>query len=65
VVEVSRVTVLFRYEISCGARALCSGDTTLVSVGDDMKIKRIPDDVAAVFLSAEKPPSEWAPRASG
>ncbi len=54
VAEVSRATVLFRYAIRCGERLLCTADTLLVSVGDDMKIRRLPDAVAAVFLQPEQ-----------
>lgn len=62
VAELSRVTVLFRYEIRCAGRLLCLADTLLVSVGDDMKIRRLPEEVAHVFLLPEQPPTAWAAR---
>ena len=54
-VELSRVTVKFGYVInraSDGVR-LCEGETLLACVGPELTPKRVPEDIAAVFRSAE------------
>ena len=54
-VELSRVTVKFGYvinRVSDGVR-LCEGDTLLACVGPELAPKRFPEDIAAVFRSAE------------
>lgn len=54
-VELSRVTVKFGYvlsRVSDGVR-LCEGDTLLACVGPELTPKRFPEDISAVFRSAE------------
>jgi acyl-CoA thioester hydrolase len=51
--EVTRVTVRFGYRILHGAELLCFGETLLACVGHDLQLKRIPQDIATVFRSAE------------
>ena len=54
-VELSRVTVKFGYvltRVSDGVR-LCEGETLLACVGPELAPKRFPEDIAAVFRSAE------------
>jgi len=56
----SRVTVHFVYRIVRGDELICSGETVLACVGPSLALIRIPDDIAAVFRSAElegQPPS--------
>ena len=62
VVELTRVTVRYRYRIKRGDTLLCEAHTLLACVGDDLSLKRLPEDVKKVFLSPERPASEWAPR---
>jgi acyl-CoA thioester hydrolase len=54
-VELSRVTVKFGYVITRVADRvrLCEGDTLLACVGAELAPKRFPEDIAAVFRSAE------------
>jgi acyl-CoA thioester hydrolase len=54
-VELSRVTVKFGYvidRVGDGVR-LCEGETLLACVGPELTPKRFPEDIAAVFRSAE------------
>jgi acyl-CoA thioester hydrolase len=51
--ELSRVTVRFTYRITRDGALLCEADTLLACVGDDLKLKRMPAEVHAVFSSAE------------
>lgn len=54
-VELSRVTVKFGYvltRVTDGLR-LCEGETLLACVGPELAPKRFPEDIAAVFRSAE------------
>jgi len=51
--EVTRVTVRFTYRVLRGDEVLTEGDTLLACVGHDMALKRIPEDIAAAFRSAE------------
>ena len=54
-VELTRVTVKFGYVLSRladGVR-LCEGETLLACVGPELAPKRFPEDIAAVFRSAE------------
>jgi len=59
----TRVTVSFRYEITHDDALICSARTKLASVGNDLKLKRIPSEITDVFRSAELPEAQWAPRA--
>lgn len=61
--ELTRVTVRFRYQILRGEACLCEAETLLACVGGDMKLKRMPADVRAVFESPELPAETWAPHA--
>lgn len=55
------VTVLFKYRILRDAEVLCEGETLLACIGINMRPKRFPKDVAAVFFRGEpektQPPS--------
>jgi acyl-CoA thioester hydrolase len=54
-VELTRVTVKFGYvlaRVTDGVR-LCEGETLLACVGAELAPKRFPEDIAAVFRSAE------------
>lgn len=51
--EVRRVAVRFTYRIFRGDDLLCDGETLLACVGPDLELKRIPDDISAVFQSPE------------
>jgi acyl-CoA thioester hydrolase len=51
--DLSRITVRFRYRITRGDTLLCDAETLLACVGDDMKLRRMPPDVAAVFELGE------------
>jgi acyl-CoA thioester hydrolase len=62
VIELSRVTVRYRYEMRRADVLICEAETQLACVGADLKLQRIPEDVARVFKSPELPPNEWAPR---
>jgi acyl-CoA thioester hydrolase len=59
--ELTRVTVRFRYRITSGEISICEAETLLACVGGDMKLKRLPADVRAVFASPELSPEAWAP----
>ena len=61
-VEITRVTVRYRYRMRRGDTLLCEAHTLLACVGDDMSLRRLPDDVRKVFTSGELPAGEWAPR---
>jgi len=53
--ELSRVTVKFGYvlhRVADGVR-LCEGETLLACVGPELTPKRFPEDISAVFRSAE------------
>ena len=54
-VELTRVTVRFGYVLSRVADGirLCEGETLLACVGAELAPKRFPEDIAAVFRSAE------------
>ncbi len=57
-VEQSRVTVRFGYRIvkptgAASAELICQGETLLACVGHDLQLRRIPEDIAAVFRSPE------------
>lgn len=62
VVEVSRVTVRYRYRLMRGATLLAEAETLLACVGEGMSLQRIPDEVREVFLSSELPADRWAAR---
>jgi acyl-CoA thioester hydrolase len=62
VVELTRVTVRYRYVMRRGAALVCEAETLLACVGADLKLQRLPAEVTRVFKSPELPPSEWAPR---
>jgi acyl-CoA thioester hydrolase len=62
VVEITRVTVRYRYRMRRGDTLLCEAHTLLACVGDDMSLRRLPDDVRKVFTSSELPADQWAPR---
>jgi acyl-CoA thioester hydrolase len=49
----SRVTVQFGYRIVRGDELICTGETVLACVGLNLALKRIPEDIAEVFRSAE------------
>ncbi len=51
--ELKRVTVRFEYHIKRGTELLCSAHTLQACVGNDMRLKRIPNDVADVLRMAE------------
>jgi acyl-CoA thioester hydrolase len=51
--EITRVTVRFGYVIERGPHRICEGETLLACVGHDLLPKRFPEDIAAVFRSAE------------
>jgi acyl-CoA thioester hydrolase len=53
--ELTRVTVKFGYVITRSADEIriCEGETLLACVGADLAPKRFPEDIAAVFRSAE------------
>ncbi len=59
--ELSRVAVRFRYRIIRGDVLLCEADTQLACVGHDLALRRMPEDVMAVFKSGETS----APAATG
>jgi acyl-CoA thioester hydrolase len=50
--ELSRVTVRFRYRMRSDEALLCEAETLLACVGEDLKLKRLPGEVAEVFRSA-------------
>jgi acyl-CoA thioester hydrolase len=54
-VELTRVTVKFGYALRRAADGvlLCEGETLLACVGAELTPKRFPEDIAAVFRSAE------------
>jgi len=56
---VTRVTVRFEYRVLRGADVICEGHTLLACVGENLAPRRIPDNIAKVFRSAEAPASEW------
>jgi acyl-CoA thioester hydrolase len=49
----TRVTVRFDYSVFRGEDLIVQGHTLLACVDDDHKPRRIPEDVAAMLLSAE------------
>jgi acyl-CoA thioester hydrolase len=57
--ELTRVTVKFGYVITRLADQvrICEGETLLACVGQALNPKRFPEDIAAVFRSAETAPS--------
>jgi acyl-CoA thioester hydrolase len=57
-VELTRVTVKFGYVLSRVADGvrLCEGETLLACVSSELTPKRFPEDIAAVFRSAETHP---------
>src|SRR5882724_7284707 len=61
--DVTRVTVKFGYMITRVADQIriCEGETLLACVGNDLAPKRFPEDIAAVFRSAETTPSHTPP----
>ncbi len=59
--EVTRVTVRFRYHMRHGDTLICEAETLLACVGEDLKLKRMPKEVVAVFRSAEVRAEERAP----
>lgn len=54
--EQTRVTVKFSYLILRGDERICEGETLLACVGAELAPKRIPEDIAEVFRSAENTP---------
>jgi acyl-CoA thioester hydrolase len=57
--ELGRATVKFTYRILRGdaeGDLVADGATTLACVGDDLAVKRIPEDVAAVLCQKETHP---------
>lgn len=59
--QVSRVTVRFRYHIRHEATLICEAETLLACVGDELKLKRLPSEVADVFRSPELPRDQQVP----
>jgi acyl-CoA thioester hydrolase len=62
-VELTRVTVKFGYvltRVADGVR-LCEGETLLACVGSELAPKRFPEDISAVFRSAETDVQAGAP----
>ncbi len=59
--KLTRVTVTFRYRIRHQQTVICEAETMLACVGDALKLKRIPPQVAQVFRSAELPLDRQAP----
>jgi len=53
--DLTRVTVKFGYVITriADCSRICEGETLLACVGADLAPKRFPEDIAAVFRSAE------------
>ncbi len=51
--EMTRVSVRFRYRLSRGELLLCEAETLLACVGHDLALRRMPEDVRAVFLRGE------------
>lgn len=51
----TRVTVRFDYRVLRGEDLIVLGHTLLACVDDDHKPRRIPEDIAAMLLSAELP----------
>jgi len=56
--DLTRVTVKFGYVITRvpDEIRICEGETLLACVGHDLLLKRFPEDIAAVFRSAETTP---------
>jgi acyl-CoA thioester hydrolase len=54
-VELTRVTVKFRYRVERGEVLLCEAETVLACVGHDLALRRLPEEVLQVFRSAELP----------
>jgi acyl-CoA thioester hydrolase len=52
-VELTRVTVRFAYSVECDGAVLCQAETLLACVGNDLRLCRMPDEVAATFRSGE------------
>lgn len=52
--EVTRATVRFTYRLLRGEELLCQGETLLACVNHELGVRRIPDALRAVFLSAER-----------
>jgi acyl-CoA thioester hydrolase len=61
VVELSRVTVRYRYRIRHEQTLICEASTRLACVADDLRLRRIPKEVAEVFRSPELPAEQHAP----
>jgi acyl-CoA thioester hydrolase len=51
--EVTRVTIRFVYRLFRDNELLCEGETLLACVGNDLAPKRLPENIAQVFRSAE------------
>lgn len=51
--ELGRASVRFRYRVRRGDALVCELETQLACVGHDLALRRLPDDVAAVFRSPE------------
>lgn len=51
--ELSRITVRFRYRITHERALVCEAETLLACVGNDLRLKRMPDEVRAALLSGE------------
>jgi acyl-CoA thioester hydrolase len=51
--ELSRVTVRFRYTMRCDSVLVCEAETLLACVGHNLKLKRMPAEVADTFRMAE------------
>jgi acyl-CoA thioester hydrolase len=51
--ELTRATVRFTYCITRGDDVICQADTLLACVNDELRVKRIPAEVAEVFQRAE------------
>ena len=60
--ELSRVTVRFRYRIVHDETLVCSAETLLACVGEELKLMRLPTAVREVFEMGELPVAEHAPR---
>jgi acyl-CoA thioester hydrolase len=52
-VEVTRVTVRFRYRIVRSEELVCEGETLLACVGNDLLPRRFPEDVQLILRSPE------------
>ena len=52
-VEITRVTLRFRYRMLRGEELICEGETLLACVGNDLSPRRFPEDVVTILRSPE------------